>query len=347
MAAVFPNALNTFIRDHDASNKMVIDYARNTKDFVVNQYAQVVPTKKLAGYYLKMTVEEAGRIQETDLANFVWPDGQPSPEFNNGTESFNFLPFECLRYAYGFNLGDLTIDQASWDILAQHASIKARQAMTARTQLAVTALTTAANYDATHALNVTLIAGNTGNWAQSTTARQDIKRSLITASELILDDTLSAVDLNDLVLVVSSSLAGAMSESQEIVDHIKGSPDALAQVRGELPGQNAMYGLPAKLYGIPVVVEKTRKVTSRKGAAATTRASIFGSTVAVLCSRPGGLIGVSGAPSFSTLTIFAQEEMSVESRRDNDNRRTVGRCIDCIVAKVTAPASGVLFSACQ
>jgi hypothetical protein len=326
---------------------MVIDFARNTKDFAVNQYCQIVPTKKLAGYFLQMTIEEAGRIQELDLANFVWADGQPSPEFNHGTESFNFLPFECTRYAYGFQLGDLTIDQASWDILAQHSSIKARQAMTARTQLAITALTTAANYDATHVLDVTGVTGNTGTWAQSTTARQDIKRSLIAGSEKILDDTLAAVDLNDLVLVMSSSLAGALSQSQEIVDHIKGSPEALAQVRGELPGTNAIYGLPNRLYGIPVVVEKTRKVTSKKGASTTARSAIFPSTQAALCSRPGGLIGVSGAPSFSTLTIFAQEEMSVETRRENDNRRTLGRVVDTIVAKLTAPASGILFTNAQ
>lgn len=343
MSAVQPGPYNVFIRDHAASNKMVIDYARNIKDFSVNQYSQIVPVKKVAGYYLEMTVEEAGRILYTDGRNFLWADSQPAPEGNEALESFNYKPFETMRYAYPFLLGDLTIDQASWNILAQHSSIKTRQAMTMRTQLAVTQATTSGNYDASHLLDVTTIAGNTGNWAASTTARQDIKRSLMTASEVILDDTLAAVSLDDLVLVISSALAMDLAQTQEIVDYIKGSPDALAMVRGELPNNNAIYGLPAKLYGFPLVVEKTRKVTTKKGAT-TTRSQVLAKATPFMVARPGGLVGVADAPNFSTLVNFAQEEMTVETLRDANNRRTMGRVVENLVYKLVAKASGVLFS---
>jgi hypothetical protein len=322
---------------------MVIDFARNIKDFEVNKYCQVVPVKKVAGYYTNMTIEEAGRVLYTDLADRVWYDAQPAPEGNEHTEKFEFLPFECTRYTFPFMLGDLTIEQAGWNILAQHASIHSRAAMTARTQLAITAFTTAANYDASHVLAVGSISGNTGNWAQSTTARQDIKRSLTTASELILDDTLAAINLNDLVLVISSGLAANIAQSQEIVDYIKGSPEALAQVRGELPNDNVMYGVPAKLYGIPLVVEKTRKVTTRKGAT-TARSSILPAATPFLCARPGGLVGVADAPNFATGVIFAYEEMTVESKRDADNRRTLGRVTENYDVRIVANASGVLFT---
>lgn len=343
MPAVSPGPLNVFVRDHDATNKMVIDFARNVKKFAVNQYIQVVPVKKMAGYYLKMTVEEAGRIQYSDLRNFVWYDGQPAPEGPDGLESFSYEQYETIRYAYPFPLGDLTNEQASWNIMAQHASIKSRQAMTARTQLAITALTTAGNYDASHVLDVTAISGNSGNWAQSTTARQDIKRSLTTASELILDHTLAGIELDDLVLVISSALAADLAQTQELVDYIKHSPEALAQIRGELPGQNAMYGLPDKLYGIPLVVEKTRKVTSRKGA---TRAAsqVLAKGTPFLCARPGGLVGVADSPNFSTACIFAFEEMTVEQHRQPEHRRTLCRVVENLCAVVVAPASGVLFT---
>jgi len=304
MAPVYPSAHNVFVRDHDASNKMVIDFARNLNKFGVNRYVQVVPVKKVAGYYQEMTIEEAGRIQYTDLRNFVWYDAQPAPEGNDGTEKFEFKPFECTRYAFPFLLGDLMIEQASWNILAQHASIKSRQAMTARTQLAINELTNTANYAASHRLNVTTITGNTGNWAQSTTARQDIKRSLNTAAELILDDTLAAVELDDLVVVINSALAADLAQTQEIVDYIKGSPDALAQVKGELPGSNTMYGLPDKLYGFPIVVEKTRKITTKKGAT-TSRSQVLAKATPFMVARPGGLVGVADAPNFSTCVVFA------------------------------------------
>ena len=136
-----------------------------------------------------------------------------------------------------------------------------------------------------------------------------------------------------------------MSMCQEIVDYVKASPEALAQIKGELGGRNTRYGLPDKLYGFETFVESTRKVTSRKGA---TRAvsSVFPTTQAVLCSRVGELEGVAGAPSFSTLVIFAYEEMTVETKNDSDNRRTIGRVVENITAKLAAPASGALFSNC-
>lgn len=335
--------MNVFIRDHDASNKMVIDFARNIKKFAVNEYTQVVPVTKIAGYYLEMTVEEAGRILYTDGRQFIWQDGQPAPEGNEALESFQYKPFETKRFAYPFRLGDLTIDQASWNILAQHASIKARQAMTMRTQMAITALTTSGNYDASHVLDVTGISGNTGNWAQSTTARQDIKRTLITAAELIRDDTLNAIEMDDIIVVINSAMAGELAQCQEIVDYIKGSPHALAQVRGDLPGRNVMYGLPDVLYGFPLVVEATRKVTTKKGAT-TSKSQVLAKATPFMVARPGGLVGVADAPNFSTCVCFMQEEMTVEQMRNANDRATVGRVVENFVYKVVAPATGVLFS---
>ena len=94
---------------------------------------------------------------------------------------------------------------------------------------------------------------------------------------------------------------------------------------------------------MPVIVEKTVKTTNAKGA--TTSASfVLGDATPFLCSRPGGLQGTGGAPSFSTCTIFSKEELTVESKRDEDNRRAVGRVVDDYGVVMTAPASGFLFT---
>ena len=164
MAAVYPGPQNVFVRAHEHSNKMVIDFARNIKKFAVNKYTQVVPTEKVAGYYLEMTIEEAGRIIASDLRNFMWFDGAPAPEGVDGRESFEYKPFSTIRYAYPFFLGDLTIDQASWNILDQHSSIHSRQAMTARTQLAITQLTTTSLYAASHQLDFNIRVKINGEW---------------------------------------------------------------------------------------------------------------------------------------------------------------------------------------
>lgn len=344
MAAAFPGSHNVFVPDHRASGKMVIDFARNPKDFAINRYLQVVPSDVPIGLYLEMTVEVAGRIVNGDLSDFAWPDGNDAPSGAMGTESHNWRSYRCERYAYPFRIGNQTVKNASWDIVAKHAAMMAQLAMTARTQLAATLLQTAGNWPAAHTAAVSAISGNTGTWAQSTTARSDIKRSLNYARETILNSTLAAVDPNDLHLVIGSGCAKAISESQEIIDYIKGSPDALEQVKGGL-GKNALYGLPDMLYGVPLEVEVTRKVTSKKGA---TRAvsSVWANDKPVLMSRPGGLEGVGGAPSFSTATAFAVsgEEMLVEKMDDVNNKRVDGRVVDNIVIVLTAPTSGFLFT---
>ena len=343
MAAVLPGQFNTFVKSHDASNKMVIDFARNINKFAVNRYCQIVPVKAPAGYYQQFTIEEAGRIQHTDLRNFVWYDGADAPQGLDGTESFEFKDFRCQRYYYGFRVGNLAAEHASWNLVAQHSSIKARQAMTARTQLAVTAATTTGNYSASHVIDVTALSGNTGNWAQSTSARQDIKRSILTGMETILDDTLGAVEMDDIVLVISSGLAKDIAGSQEFTDYLKGSPDAYMQIRGELTSRNgAAYGLPDKLYGVRVEVEATRKVTTKKGET-TSRTSVLPKATPFMVARPGGLEGVADAPNFSTLVMFALEEMTTEIKNDADNRRTIGRVVENIAVKNVAPATGILF----
>lgn len=339
-----PSVGSVFVKDFESSGRLTVDFSRNVRDFAVNQYCQIQPVTKVAGYYRKVTIEEAGRILNTNLANFKWADGAAAPEEWGDVDNHTWLAYGCQRYKFGVPLGDLTIDQAAWDIRQEYATKKAQQAMTARTQLAVTALTTTANYDATHYADVASgITGNTGKWSASTTARQDIKRSLNYAANIILQDTLAGVDVNDLMVVMSPTCARLISESQEIVDHIKGSPEALAQIRGELPGRNAIFGLPDKLYGFPIIVEKTVKVTSRKGA---TRAAsyVMPDATPVMVSRPGGLMGVFGAPSFSTAVFFMFEEMTTETLHEPVNRRTLLRVVENYDVQVVASVSGFVFT---
>lgn len=343
-STVFPSGTNTFAPSVEASNSLIVDFGRNPTAFPINQYVQIAPVKNNVGLYVKMTVEEAGRILNSDLANYAWYDGNTAPEHNDGTESFQMPSFTTRRYNYGFNLGDLTIEQATWDILAQHSRIHAQKAMTARTQLAVTALTTSANYDSSHTSDAASISGNTGKWSVSTAARNDIQRSLHYAANQIALDTLAAVKEEDLILVMSPDCARQIRVCQELTDYIKSSPAALAQVRGELPGRNVKFGLPDRLYGYDVVIENTVKTTSRKGATKATSYVLPGTT-AFMCARPGSLVAPSSeGPNFSTCTLFMKEEMTVEVERENWHRRTKGRVVEDFQAVMTASVSGFLFT---
>lgn len=346
MVAHYPSGSNTFVKDHMATGNLVINFSRNSEDFALNRYVQIRPVEKEAGYYLELTVEESGRILHSNLDDFVWADGADAPSGEDGTEAFLFKDYRTLRRAYRFSLGDKAVDQAGWDIVETHLAVKAQQAMTARTQLVFAELSDASRYDATQVSAAAAIAGNSGNWAASTSEKQDIKRSLNHAADRIANSTLDAVRQEDLVLVIGPGTAKLLAESPEIIAHLKGSPEAGPSLRGEgpyAPGRNVRYGLPERLYGFELVVEGTRKVTSRKRATPT-RAPIWADGVAALVARPGDLVAGAGGPSFSTCTLFAFEEMSVEVFHDSWQRKTRGRITDDVAVVLTAPAAGFLFT---
>lgn len=339
---VLPGGSNTYIKDFKSSGKLQVGFSRNPNKFPLPNYAQTVPVERDAGFYLNINVEQAGRIVDADLQEFVWPDGADMPQNNDGTEEFNFKDYRTKRYAYSFKLGQKAREQADWDIEKTNAAILAQRAMTARTQRAISVLTTDANWDASHIATVSAISGNTGTWDASTTARQDIKRSLHFADEVIAADTLGVVEQSQMMLLINPFTAKAISRCQEIVDHIKGSPQAYEQVKGGT-GKFAKFGLPDTLYGYPLVIENTFKVTSVRGAASKTTQRVLPNGVGFLLSRVGELVNENEGPNFSTLSMFVYEDMSVETKDDPDNRRSLGRIVDDFDVVLTAPASGFYF----
>lgn len=345
MTAVYPGgAPNTFVPSTEATNNMVVDFSRNPSKFALMKYVRLVPVKKSVGYYTKMTVEEAGRVTNSSLSDRRWADGDLAPEFRGNTESFEFKTYQTERYTWGFRMGFKTAEQASWDILAQHARIKAQQAMTGRAVKVLGALTTTGNWGSNYSA-VTGISGVTGQWDASTTARKDIKRSIDYALEQIQLATLSAVNFEDFKLVMSPGCARKIAVCQEIVDMVKQSPDALDEIKGNL-GPAAAHGLPSRIYGLEVVIEDAAKVTSKKGATTARSFALADSTPFIVC-RPDGMVAPAGsenAPSFSTVSLFSLEEMTVESKADTDNRVHLGRVVEDYDIQITAPSAGFLFT---
>ena len=333
-----PGAHNVFIPNTDATNNMVVDFSRNINKFALPRYAQYIPVQKVDGRYIRMTIEVAGRLINTNLRDFVWADGTEAPQGYGNRELFEYQNYRTTRYAFPVPFGELTTDQADWDVLAQHARIMAQLAMTARTQSALTEM------DSNISQTATATSIGTGKHDVSTTARKDIKRSFDFAADVIQKATLSAVGPEDLHIVVGSDWARRIAVSQEIVDHIKQSPAAREELEKGLAPNNR-FGLPSTLYGYPIEIETTVKVTSRKGVAKVA-AYVFDGDTVYMVSRPGGLEGVEGAPSFSTLTAFLKEEMTVESKHDRDNRMNKTRVVDDYDLVVTAPIAGYRITDC-
>lgn len=342
MAAAFPSGSNTYVPSHEASGGLTVGFSRNPKKFKINQWAKIVPVKKGSGYYLRITAEEAARVINADLNDFVWHDGQEAPMGNDNLESFEYVKFATQRYAYPFNLGDKAVDQADWKVLEVHGGIAAQKAMTARTIKALGVLTTTGNWGSSTD-TATNLGG--GKWDVSGATDKFILKAFGAASEAILKATLGVATQEDLVCIINPNVARQMAESEEIRDFIKQSPVAMAQVRGDVPSQTGQWGLPDRLYGIKIVVEDAIRVTSKKGA---TRAAGYcmPAATAIFATRTEGLVGMEGIPEFSTFQLFMYEEHTVETKRDSDNRRTVGRVVDDFDAELVAPASGYLVTAC-
>lgn len=341
---VHPAPTSVIVPNLEASNRLIVDFARNVNQFPVLKYTQIQPVKKILGLWLEMTVEEAGRILNTDLSDFNWPDGQDAPLGLEETESFQFKTFQCQRKLFKAAIGDLTRDNAEWDIINNHASIKARQAMTARTQMAVNKIFDTSLYPSSHVIDVNSTFG--AKWNAATTSNLVIRKSLNAAVQRIIDDTLGAVSSKDLVLVMSDNVAKAISESGEFADYLKGSPDALGALRYQFKDEDVApknFGLPRRLYGLEVIVDDTRKVTTKKGQ---TKAisPVLPSNMAAVVARPGALEVPYSPVAFSTCTFYTFQEMNVETIHDTINKRTVVRVIENYDCILTAPAAGVVLT---
>ena len=339
-----PNA--GYIPNWEASGKIIVDFSRAPADFALPRYTQYVKTPKQVGYFLQITPDNAARIINTDLSEFRWPDGQPRPMGNDNHKDFQFVKFSTDRYAFPFTLGTLTIDQSDWNVTAMYSRMAAQQAMTGRALRVITLVGNSANWPTTHTNTATLAGG--GKWDVATSQTPFIKKSLMAAAIQINKDTLGVVKPKDLHLVINPTLASLMASSQEIIDQVKQAANTINLIRGEDRVNNIEgWLLPDVLYGFPVVIEDTVRVSTRKGTNAQTIGYELADTSALLMARVGGLDGLYGAPSFSTVQLFMEEEMTIETFDDTLNRRMIGSVVENYVEALVSTASGFLFTACS
>lgn len=321
-----------------ATGALQVEFTRSVNTFALSRYAQLVPVTKMTGYYLRQ--DNADNVRVTDTNEFAWPLGNDRPAGKQN--AFDFVQYTTQRFAFPFYIPQETTQQAAWDVVAQHARSKAQLAMTRRSMAASTVLTTNANWGT----NYTTAAGSngpsgsgytaTGSWVNSSTANRYIQKTIQQAMRLVSLSSGGAVNPNQLIMVISPTTAQTISQAPEIQDYVKFQA-GIQYLQGS--DTFAKWGIPPTLFGLAdVVVEDAVKVTSKKGAT-DSRSYVLGNG-AYFVSRPGGLVGVEGSTSFSTLQIFAYEDMTVEQFNDPLNRRIEGRVIDNSVTAVVAPVGG-------
>lgn len=352
-----PSAYNVYVPNHEATGGLVVGFSRNTTDFPVNRYIEIFPVQKMVGLYASYASRNAARIISNTDAEHKWNDGDPRPVGSNNLDAFAYLEYRTNRYAWSFTLGELTVEQMSFDLLMTSLRDMGQQCMTSRTMLVQSALTAAFTGSANSAsVPGTILQPNqdwsTGNNGEGTNQGPNIKRSLQYGIQQINLATIGVVRAKDLTLVINPNTAQWMASSTEVQDYIKQSPFALAQLRGDVPNQNGEWGLPTVLYGVEVQVEDAVRVATRKSNADTfatqaTTSYVMPNGVAYLLARPGKLVGLAGSRSFSTVqAFFFRDEMTVETLYDVNDKRYIASVISNWQPVVATTYSGFQFLNC-
>lgn len=347
MTLRFLSAYNGFIPQ---ATGQVISYIRSPKDFQLNKYVQYIESPTTVGVYAKIDRDQPVRL--VDESDFIWADGADRPSGDWNQMRFQWVEFSVKRRDYPFRIGNLALKQGkdSWKPLDHHVGMTAAQAMTNRTNRVVTALETIANWGS-NAASAASLNGGAGKWTTASDQPGDpaynaIRKTLLEAAKRINLATNGVVKPKDLVLLISPGLATDMSNTAEIHNYLKFGPFSKAQLE-DSSNDNQQWGLPPSLYGFPLTVEDTPRVTTRPTAADSdgSRVYVKSDDSAVLLSRKGGINGVYGAPSFSTIQLYWHEyEMAVYTFDDPKHERLDGHVTDMFAEVLAAPEAGFLIT---
>jgi len=344
MAEVHPGATNVYtpaFAQGAASDQLVVEYSRKPDSFALNRYASLMPVSLSSGYYMRVSTEDAIRVVTPQ--DYEWPESNDRPR--GKTRKHEFVQYTTRRYAEGFTVGRKTAEQATFDVIATHARGAATTMMTLRSINAVSTLTATGNWGANDVADVTTLLTSTDHWGTAGTTAADngvIQDSFQTISRTIHQGTGGVVGPKDLVCVISPTVAHAMRISQEMRAYVVNNESSLPYWMGTEIFQT--YGLPPAIYGIEIVVEDAVRESAREGATSSVAYALGNS--AVFLARPGGqMLPDNSAEAFtlSTLTGFFYEEMSVELKEDEWQRRNEGSVVDDYVYEITNSASGYLI----
>jgi hypothetical protein len=338
---------NVYVPAFDTQANLIVNYSRDPKKYLVNQIMTITPVSKPIGKYLRIKPEAQGQLTNQWNVSRRWADGAPRPIQLEGGQKHEWLEFFTERYIESFPIGYQTEQNAIWDIVNTQSKALANRMMTGIALEAYTELRNASNY--TNTATATVAGG--GAWSAATSTNRYIQNSLNYALEKIQQSTMNGVQAEDLVLVLSPSVAKQIAASAEIADYMAGSPFSAPFVQGEaFTNQLGNYGMPPMLYGIKVIVDPLVRDNSALGASTNYEfVANAGVTTgsAYLIARQGALGSEAGGSNFSFLHCFkwTPEEFYTEVIDVPFDKRKVLSVVDNRQVKVVANEAAFLFTA--
>lgn len=310
MSFAFGSSTNGFVAGFNAgmTERLITDFARNWKECPVVGLADVITSDLPAGYFVKIRPDPQAQLVDSPIA-FHWPDNTPYPTQEDSRREHDFVEWNAKRYTYGTYVGDLEKQFTAWDIEAQVVNDLGNKAMLNRAKLYYTLMHTAGTYTnaggtgVNHTDSATNLGG--GTWGAGTSANRYIQKTLAAVLQAITKATTNGImNMDDIYLVVSPTVADVMARSQEIADGYHRQQDFSEYMQYSLYANQLMrYGLPPKLYGVNLVVDPWIERTTKVGATAT-KSFVAGSNVALVVTKPGGIKSASGGRSFGSTGFF-------------------------------------------
>ena len=330
-----PGPTNVFVPG--ASDKLQVEFSRAPETFRLMQYMRILPEQAIQGLYPEL--DTAAGVRVVDIDDSLWPDGQKRPK--GKTRPARWKQWSMERRNFGFELGNLTIEQASYDVVAAHARMAAVEAMTVRSVKAATALTTAGSWGSNTVADVdTLLSLSGKSWLVSSTTDQIIKNSFGKIRTNIVKATGGVAGREGLMCVVNPEMARQMGTTAEVSAYLTAHEVAMSNLQGADKDMLDEYGLPPTLYGVKMIVEDAVKVSDREESSNdTTEAFVFPDNAAVFLTR-SEFVAEQNIPVVDTFTGIFHEEMSVEIEADGFHRCTEGGVAENYDLVLTAPASG-------
>lgn len=333
---VYPGSADTFVPS--LTSDLVVEFSRNPNKFPLVNYVDYRLVDKTRGYYVSM--KNDGQVRIIDDTDNIWADGSDTPIWTDGTDSFTFPQYNCVRRRQPKRIGHLAIDQAGWDIVDQASRFEAMQIMTKRVKRIHSTLTTSGNWGGNYATATT--AGG-GTWASASSTNPYIRKSLAYAQIAIEQGTYGVVSAGDLNLVMNPNVAKIVATSGEFLDFVKQNPTSIAIWENQ--PQFRLYGIPENLMGLRVIVDNTVYNSAPPGATPVL-AFTLSDSYAVLLSKPREITPAASS-SFSTFSPFLYEDLVVEVYDDPQNRRVnlfITENIDDGPNALVAPNSGYLLN---
>ena len=348
MSTMYAGANNVFVPAFDTQAKLIVNYSRDPKKYVINNLMTITTVDKPIGKYMRIKPETQGQVTSNTGNSSRWADGAPRPLMLETGQKFEWLEYFAERYIRDFPIGYATEENAVWDIVATQSGALANQLMSLRAFDFYTVIQDTSNYVTGNFSAVTSIPGVAGTWDAATITARYIQKSIRYAISQVVKSTMNAVTADDLVLVVGPTVAGKMAESGEVADYLAQNPDATRYIQGELfQKQLAQYGLPPRLYGVNIMVDPLVLDESSLGA---TSNKVFapGDTSAYLIARPGSLNGNAGGSSFSFVHNFMWKdaEMATEIIDDPLNKRKILSVYEWRKIQAVANEAAFLFTSC-